>query len=105
MAIAVTSIIERNIPLGRKKGHLVEFTLSGTYATGGQLTNGLRALGLDYRCDAILPESAEGLGVKGVYGTNPLVRLFRTDQIDDPQEEVPNGTAISGTFRALVIGR
>ena len=88
---------------------IVELTFSGTYTTGGEApTIGfLKTLSLSKIHIAHIDQgslgAADGVGAKYDYANNKVM-LFRSDQIDDFEEELPNGTAITNVLRAEFVG-
>lgn len=110
MAVAVT-IIDRDVE-GTRFKRTVSMAFSGTYTTGGESpTNGwLKALELPAsgKVTDFNPQFGGGaaVGVGAQYDrTNNKVLLFRTDQIDDFNEELPAATSLTGiTLEATVKG-
>lgn len=99
MTVAVT-VRTRNFD--SKKRVVADLTFSSTYTTGGEApTNGfLRELGLqtvdfaDIESGAPVGQPTLGVVAKYEYSTGK-VTLWRTDQVDDFKEELPNGTSIA----------
>lgn len=85
-----------------KKRVVAELTFSSTYTTGGEApTSGYKAQ-LGYtQIDFVSLEGGAGadqptLGVRAKYDyATDKITLWRTDQVDDYAEEVPNGTSIA----------
>lgn len=109
MAVAVT-IKARDFTA--RKHVVADLAFSGTYTTGGEApTNGFqRELGLS-GIDAVGIEPGNlaaqpTLGVTAKYEyTTDKVTLWRTDQVDDFMEELPNGTSIANiTLRGRFTG-
>lgn len=109
MAVTVTI---RARDFTSKKRVVADLAFSGTYTTGGEApTNGfLRDLGLqsvdfaDIEGGSPVGQPTLGVIAKYEYSTNK-VTLWRTDQIDDFKEEVPNATSIANiTLRGEFVG-
>lgn len=90
------------------KRAIVELTFSGTYTTNGEATtNGFKKDLSFSRIHMVHIEgggaAATGVVAKYDYAADKIL-LFRTDQIDDTLEELPNATAIAQVLRAEFIG-
>jgi hypothetical protein len=99
VAVAVT-IVDRDVE-GSRYVKRATLAFSGTYTTGGEApTNGfLRDLELSAKVVQANIGGGGGAAVGVVadydYAANK-VKLYRTYQIDDFQEEVPNATSLTG---------
>jgi hypothetical protein len=99
MAVTVT-ITDRDVAGSRYK-RSATLAFSGTYTTNGEApTNGfLKDLGFSSKVTAAHIQGGGGaaVGVASEYDkVNNKVKLYRTDQIDDFGEELPNGTSLTG---------
>lgn len=85
----------------------ISFAGDGAYVAGGTPFKALlRAKTVDQREPrALIPIGACGGYTIKYDFANDKLQIFRTDQVDDPEEEVPNGNYSSTTFRVLVISQ
>jgi hypothetical protein len=87
----------------------VAFLGDTSYPEGG--TTGFDALitallGDSREVIGIIPEDCGGYMPVYLPADDGTLKVYRTDQIDDPQEEVPDTTALDGiTFNLLVISK
>lgn len=106
MALALT-VVARDV--SSMKRVIADLALSGTYTTGGEAPSlgFLKELGMTEVLKVNVDSGgAAATGKLSQYDyANAKLKLFRTDQIDDFAEEVPNGTALADTLRAEFIGR
>lgn len=106
MAVAVAVV---DVDYTGRKRVIADLTFSGTYTTNGEApTNGfLKDLGFSRRILKCNPDmggaAAAGKILQFDYAANKM-KIFRTDQIDDLQEELPNATALADTLRCEFIG-
>lgn len=106
MAVAL-SIKARDV--SSLKRTIVELTFSGTYTTNGEATTAGFLKDLSMSEILFVDVESGGAAATGVvakydYAANKIL-LFRTDQIDDTLEELPNATAIAQVLRAEFVGR
>jgi hypothetical protein len=108
VALAIT-VNDRDVQ-GSRYAREVSLAFSGTYTTNGEVTTAgiLKDLGFSTKVTAYMPQGGGGaaVGVASEYDfANNKVKLYRTDQVDDFQEELPNATSLTGiTLRAKFEG-
>ena len=108
--MALGIVVKDRNTFGASNAVVVECTGDTSYPTGGYpLTAALTGLDRVGASSITFPVSGgptgAAVGYRPVYDyANQKIMLFRTDQIDDPMEEVPNATSVStAVWRALLL--
>lgn len=104
MAVAV-AITDRDVE-GSSYVRRGTLTFSSTYSTGGEAPASGWPAALELSASGAIRQMTIGGGGGAAVGVvpewdaaNDKVKLYRTDQVDDFQEELPNGTSISSVLR------
>lgn len=106
--MAVSLAITDKWVAGARDARVVTATFSGTYSTGGE-TLSLSQARLKRRANFVSTGVArDGSGNAYLVNWNgsttaPKLVLSRTDQVDDPGEEVPAATSLTGLVAYLLV--